>query len=110
MIAYRTFTEQLDSGKDLLVQQNHLRDQFVAFINEAIEPKDIIEINEMILPHQQFVLTVWYKLQLVEADANLTSQPEAQSADVLSRSLREQERRDRISSMVDEHIIRSNSS
>jgi hypothetical protein len=36
--------------------------------------------------------------------------PEAQSADVLAQKLREKGRRDVVNTMVDEHMIRSDSS
>lgn len=111
MIAYKTFTKQLDTTKDLLAQQNLLRNQFITFINEAIVQEHIIQINEWVLPeYNQFTLTVWYKAPAAKAESDINLLPEAQSADVLAQTLREKGRRDMVSTMVDEHIIRSDSS
>jgi hypothetical protein len=73
-------------------------------------PEEVIQITEQILPtNNQFTLTVWYKVPVkLESDINLS--PEAQSADVLAQTLREKGRRDRVNTMVDEHMIRSDSS
>ena len=110
MITHRTFTEQLDTTKDILAQQNNLRDQLLHFINDVAQPAEIIQINEQILPTHQFSLTVWYKLPADKPESAINMSPEAQSADVLAQTLREKGRRDRMSTMVDEHMIRSDSS
>lgn len=110
MIAYRTFTKQLDMSKELLGQQNELRSELQAFINEVTQPENIMQINEQMLGSNLFVLTAWYKLPAARAETAFDLLPEAQSADVLSQTLREKDRRDRVNIMVDEHIIRSDSS
>jgi hypothetical protein len=111
MITYRTFTEKLDTTKDLLTQQNELRHQLLHFINDVAQPEQIIQINEWLLPTtNQFSLTVWYKVPPAKPEADINLTPEAQSADVLAQVLRDKGRRDRVNTMVDEHMIRSDSS
>ncbi len=111
MITYKTFAEQIDTTQNLLDQQNSLRNQFLTFINDVARPEHIIQINELFLPaNSQFTLTVWYYVPAVKSEPDLSLRPEAQSADVLAQKLREKGRRDRVSSMVDEHMIRSDSS
>jgi hypothetical protein len=111
MITYRTFTEKLDTTKDFLAQQNELRNQLLHFINDIAGPEDVIQINEWLLPaNNQFTLTVWYKLPAAKPESDISMLPEAQSADVLAQTLREKGRRDRLNTMVDEHMIRSDSS
>jgi len=110
MIAYKTFVKQLDTSKDLLAQQNTLRNELMTFINNLTAPESVIQINEQTLVEgDQFALVVWYKKPLPEPESEFASQPEAQSADVLSRSLRENERREIINTMITEHLIRSDS-
>ena len=110
MITYRTFTEKLDTTKDLLAQQNELRNQLLHFINDVARPEEIVQINEWFQPSDnQFTLTVWYKLPVAKVEADMSMLPEAQSADVLAQKLREKGRRDRVNTMVDEHMIRSDS-
>ena len=111
MITYRTFTEKLDTTKDLLAQQNELRNQLLHFINDVARPEEVIQINEWFQPtDNQFTLTVWYELPVAKVEADMSMLPEAQSADVLAQKLREKGRRDRVNTMVDEHMIRSDSS
>ncbi|MAT98267.1 MAG: hypothetical protein CL608_14075 [Anaerolineaceae bacterium] len=111
MITQRTFTEKLDTTKDILVQQNELRNQLLHFINDVAQPEEVIQITEQILPtSNQFTLTVWYKVPANKPESDINLSPEAQSADVLAQSLREKGRRDRVNTMVDEHMIRSDSS
>lgn len=111
MIAYKTFAGDIDANQDVLAQQKALRSQLVNFINKVASPEEIIEISEIVLPKsEQFTITVWYKQPAAETDSAFDSQPEAQSADVLSRSLHEEERRTLVNTMVDEHMIRSSSS
>jgi hypothetical protein len=111
MITYRTFTEKLDSTKDLLAQQTELRNQLLHFINDVARPEEVIQINEWFQPtDNHFTLTVWYKLSDARAESDMSMLPEAQSADVLAQKLREKGRRDVVNTMVDEHMIRSDSS
>lgn len=111
MITYRTFTEQLATTKDFLAQQNELRNQLLHFINDVTRPEHVIQINEWLLPTtNQFTLTVWYELPATQPESDISLRPEAQSADVLAQSLREKGRRDRLNTMVDEHMLRSDSS
>lgn len=110
MITYKTFVRPFDPAQNLPAQQEALRDQLATFINETADIEEVVEISELAFPNQnQFSVTVWYRQLAAEPEpaANLT--PEAQSADVLSRSLQEQGRRELMHTMVDEHIIRSNS-
>ncbi len=110
MIAFKTFTRQLDATKDLPKQQNELRNQLLTFVNEVMLPEHVIQINEWISPeNDQFTLTVWYRSPVSKPESDFDLQPEAQSADVLTRSLREKDRRRRVKTMVDEHMIRSDS-
>jgi hypothetical protein len=110
MIAYKTFAKQLDASKEILAQQNDLRNELVTFINNVATPENVIQINEQALPNKdQFTLTVWYRQPAAEAESEFNRQPEAQSADVLARSLHEHERREVINTMITEHLIRSDS-
>lgn len=110
MIAYKTFVKQLDRSKDLLAQQNELRNEVMTFTNGMAAPESVIQINEQTLVESgQFALVVWYKQPVPEPESDFNLQPEAQSADVLARSLRENERREIINTMITEHLIRSDS-
>lgn len=110
MIAYRTFVKQMDTSKDVLAQQNELRNELMTFVNNLAAPESVIQINEQTLVESsQFALVVWYKKPLPEPESDFSSQPEAQSADVFARSLRENERREIINTMITEHLIRSDS-
>lgn len=110
MIAYKTFVKQLDTSQDLLAQQNELRNKLMTFVNDLAAPESVIQINEQTLVESgQFALVVWYKKPLPEPEFDFASQPEAQSAEVLARSLRENERREIINTMIAEHLIRSDS-
>ncbi len=57
-----------------------------------------------------FSVTVWYSQPDAKPEADYSHDPKAQSADVLAQSLREKNRRDMLTTMVDEHMIRSDSS
>lgn len=110
MIAYRTFAKQLDPSQELLAQQNELRNELVTFINNVAQPENVIQIAELPMPGgDQFTLTVWYKQSVPAPESDFNLQPEAQSADVLTRSLHEHERREIINTMITEHLIRSDS-
>ncbi len=111
MIVYKTFTGQIDKDHDVLHQQNEVRNQLALFINEASGHHRIIQINELSVPESGlFTVTVWFTQPDVKHEADMSSQPEAQSADVLAQLLREKGRRDMLKTMVDEHMIRSDSS
>ena len=111
MITYRTFVKQFDGSKELVAQQNDLRNELQIFINNVVGPENILQINEQMLTQSnQFVLTAWYTLPVADTESEFDMLPEAQSADVLAQSLREKGRPDRVNIMVDEHIIRSDSS
>jgi hypothetical protein len=110
MITYKTFTKPLDPAQNLPDQQEALREQLVTFINETAGIEEIVEISELAFPNQnQFSVTVWYKQLLAKPESAINLIPEAQSADVLTRSLREQGRRELMNTLVDEHLIRTNS-
>ncbi len=110
MITYKTFAQPLDPVQSLPVQQKALRDQLATFINETVDIEQIIEISELAVSNQDyFSVTVWYKQLVAEPELATNLQPEAQSADVLTRSLQESNRRELMSTLVDEHLIRTNS-
>ena len=112
MIAYKTFSEPIKTTRNQLGQQDALRAQLATFINEKVESGGVIDICETAVPGSDlFTITVWYQQAAPEPDVNLeiSQSPQAQSADVLSRSLHEHERRELVNTMVDEHLIRSSS-
>jgi hypothetical protein len=110
MITYKTFVGILDESQDQLVQQAELRNQAVNFANGLEVSDEIIEICETsVVTNQLFTVTVWYKQPVGEPSKDIDLRPEAQSADVLARSLHEQERREIINTMITEHLIRSDS-
>lgn len=110
MITYKTFVRPFDPAQDLPSQQESMHDQLATFINETADIAELIEISELVFPNQnQFSVTVWYRQLVAESERAIDLTPEAQSADVLSRSLQEQGRRELMHTMVDEHMIRSNS-
>ena len=113
MITHKTFSEQIKSVSQLVEGQNIVRDQLAAFVNESVPTEDVIDICETAVPGSNlFTVTVWYRQadNLPDDRYELNKLPEAQSADVLSRTLHEKERRARVNTMVDEHMIRSDSS
>ena len=113
MIAYKTFASEIESGADLLEKQQALRNQLTNFINETVSTDEIIDICETAgLDSNLFTITVWYRqaVENIEEASDISLLPEAQSADVLARSLHEKERRAMMDTMVDEHMIRSDSS
>lgn len=110
MIVYKTFTGQMDKNQDVLPQQQAIRSQLAIFLNETAENSQIIQISELAMPENNlFTATVWYTQPDAKPQWDMSSQPEAQSADVLSRSLHEQERREIVNTMIAEHLIRSDS-
>lgn len=111
MIVYKTFTGQINNNQDVLAQQNAVRNQLAEFTNEVRAYSKIIQINELFIPEaNQFTATVWYFQADEKAAVDWGAHPEGQSADVLAQSLRDRGRRDRLKTMVDEHMIRSDSS
>lgn len=112
MIVYKTFSGEIDKTQDVLSQQNAVRDELVDFLSEAKSHHyKIIQVSEVAVPDsERFSVTVWYSQQDVKPDADYSQDPKGQSADVLAQSLREKNRRDMLTTMVDEHMIRSDSS
>ena len=112
MVVYKTFTGEIDRNQDIVGQQNAVRNQLVTFLGEAHgHHYKIIQISETVVPENDlFAVTVWFTQPDAKPAADMSAQPEAQSADVLSQLLREKGRRDMLKTMVDEHMIRSDSS
>ena len=112
MIVYKTFSGQIDPTQDVLHQQNAVRNELAAFVNEAQNAQTkLIQVSEVMVPGSNvFAVTVWYSQPLAKQESDFGNDPMAQSADVLAQSLREKHRRDLLSTMVDEHMIRSGSS
>lgn len=114
MIVYKTFSAQIDPAQDVLSQQNAVRNELAAFLNDTQSAQfELIQVSEVVIPgNNVFSVTVWYSQAVPKSEAGIdfSHEPKAQSADVLAQSLREQHRRDMLSTMVDEHIIRSGSS
>ncbi len=112
MIVYKTFSGQIDQTQDVLSLQNAVRDQLVAFLNDAdAHHYKIIQVSEVATPgSEMFSVTVWYSQPAAKPEVDFSHEPKAQSADVLAQSLREKNRRERLTTMVDEHMIRSGSS
>lgn len=110
MIDYKTFAGKLDANQDVLLQQKNVRDQAITFANGLATTDEIVEICETAVSAEKlFTVTVWYKHPVREPLTDISQLPEAQSADVLARSLHEQERREILNTMISEHLIRSDS-
>ena len=112
MIVYKTFSGRVNAEQDVVSQQNIVRNELAAFLNdvEASHYK-VIQVSEVAVPESElFTVTVWYSQSVPKQEADLSHDPKALSADVLAQSLREKNRRDLLTTMVDEHMIRSDSS
>lgn len=112
MIVYKTFSRRVNPNQDVVGQQNAVRDELAAFLNDAeASHYKVVQVSEVVVPgSEMFSVTVWYSQPVPRLEADLSHDPKAQSADVLAQSLREKNRRDLLSTMVDEHMIRSDSS
>lgn len=112
MIVYKTFSGRVSLNQDVVSQQNAVRDELVAFLSDAeASHYKVIQVSEVALPGSEtFSVTVWYSQPDRKPEVDLSHDPKAQSADVLAQSLREKNRRDLLTTMVDEHMIRSDSS
>jgi hypothetical protein len=112
MIVYRTFSGRVNAALDVVRQQNVVRNELAAFLNDVqANHYKIIQVSEVVVPESElFSVTVWYSQPEQKPAVDFGHDPKAQSADVLAQALREKNRRDMLTTMVDEHMLRSDSS